>query len=196
MNGESRHAARTLILVKHSLPQIEPDAPAHQWQLSEKGRELCSSLADALAVYEPGRIFCSREPKARETAQIVAERLGIACQEADGLHEHDRSNVPLLPKHVFEQSVQETFRQPDRLVFGLETGRQALRRFSDAVDRVLTMAQEPCVAVVAHGTVISLFAGEPSEVGPFDLWRQLGLPSFVVLSMSSRQVQQIVTGIT
>jgi len=183
---------RMLILVKHSLPQIEPDEPAHRWLLSNEGRARCKPLADVLAQYAPGVIFCSAEPKARETAQIVAEQLAVECREAENLNEHDRSNVPLLPQPEFEESVREFFHKPDRLVFGRETARQAVQRFGWAVDGVLASADAACVAVVSHGTVISLFVGERTGCEPFDLWRQLELPSFVVLAGPPWQIQKAV----
>jgi broad specificity phosphatase PhoE len=183
---------RTLILIKHSLPQIEPDVPAHRWQLSDEGRARCKPLADALAPYAPSVIFCSREPKARETARVVADQLAIECHSADSLHEHDRSNVPLLPQLEFERLVRRLFQNPNQLVFGRETAQQALQRFSQAVDHVLQTSQGTCAAIVSHGTVISLLAGERTGCEPFDLWRQLELPSFLVLAGPPWQVHRTV----
>ena len=36
-----------LILVKHSLPVIDPEKPAHQWKLSPEGKKRCIPLAQA-----------------------------------------------------------------------------------------------------------------------------------------------------
>ena len=64
-----------LILVKHALPQIEPTIPAKQWRLSEEGQHLSRVLARKLVHYELDLIFSSVEPKAMETAHIVATTL-------------------------------------------------------------------------------------------------------------------------
>jgi broad specificity phosphatase PhoE len=82
-----------LLLVKHSHPASLLDAPAREWHLSETGRTRCQPLAERLRAYEPQTIFSSVEPKAVETAQIVAGCLGLTTQAAEGLHEHERSSL-------------------------------------------------------------------------------------------------------
>src|SRR5687768_5455394 len=92
---------RKLILVKHAPPEVVPGVPPEQWALSEKGRGLCAPLADALAPHEPTVVVSSEEPKAAETARLVAERLSVPWKTSPGLHEHDRSNVPHMRSGEF-----------------------------------------------------------------------------------------------
>lgn len=184
-----------LILIKHAPPQVEPDVPADQWHLSARGLELCEPLAERLRPFEPTTIVSSREPKALETAAAIAERLKLPHRAADGLHEHDRSNVPHMRSHEFISMVELFFRRPDELVLGRETAKQALARFSTAVDSVLKQEGDENVAIVSHGTVIALFVAQHAKRSPFELWRELGLPSFVVLSRSDMGVERIVARI-
>ena len=72
----------TVILIKHSLPQIDPDIPARQWVLSAKGERRCLPLAEKLNGYQPDIIITSDEPKAVTTGQRVAEHLAIPWQIA------------------------------------------------------------------------------------------------------------------
>lgn len=69
-----------LILVRHSLPEMDFTVSAHQWHLSDEGRRRCEPLADALTDYHPVAIASSGEPKAVETAQIIAERFGLRVE--------------------------------------------------------------------------------------------------------------------
>ncbi|MBI3997512.1 MAG: histidine phosphatase family protein, partial [Armatimonadetes bacterium] len=108
----------TLILIKHSLPKIVPDVPANQWRLSGEGRQRCEALADRLKAYHPDVIVTSVEPKAQETAEIVAERLGIPLETLPDLHEHDRSGVPFFTPEQFEAAVAGFFAQPAKPVLG------------------------------------------------------------------------------
>ena len=94
-----------LILVKHSQPQMDPFMPAREWHFSEEGRLRYLPLADKLAEYKPGVIVASMEPKATEMAQIVAKRLDKPFEVAEGLHEHDRSNIPFYSPQVFDAAV-------------------------------------------------------------------------------------------
>ena len=80
-----------LLLIKHSLPQIDPRVPAREWHLSAEGRARYVPLADQLAAYQPRAIFSSRDPKAFETAQIISARLGVALDTRAGLREHARA---------------------------------------------------------------------------------------------------------
>jgi len=174
---------RRLVLVKHSLPDIDPAVPAPEWRLGEEGRRRCEPLARRLASYRPGVVVASEEPKAAETGEIVARRLDVPFATAPGLHEHERRGVGFLETAAFEAAVERIFARPDDLVFGEETARQAHDRFAAAIGRVLTDHPSGDVVVVAHGTVISLFVARHAAVAPFDLWRRLGLPSFVVLAV-------------
>jgi broad specificity phosphatase PhoE len=179
-----------LILIKHSLPEMISALPARSWLLSETGRRRCKPLADMLAIHQPDVIITSVEPKALETGQIVASLLDKPCETAPGLHEHDRSNESFGTQEQFQASVAEFFARPGKLVFGLETADQAHHRFSQALTGVLEQHPAQNVALVAHGTVITLFVARsvglrfsPALVGePFAFWQRLGLPSFVLLA--------------
>src|SRR5690348_9741036 len=114
-----------LILVRHSLPRVVPDIPARNWSLSDIGRQRCAVLAQQLATFSPAVIATSVEPKASETAQLVAGTHGVPCEAYEGLHEHERSEAGFLETREFEQAIQDLFARPDDLVFGRETARQA-----------------------------------------------------------------------
>ena len=119
-----------LILVKHALPAIIPTLPANQWHLSEIGRAQCALLADQLATYVPDALVSSSEPKALETAHLVAQKMHMSVQVVDGLQEHDRSNTPWLDPEEFDRAVAAFFRHPTELVLGGETAHQASERFA------------------------------------------------------------------
>jgi hypothetical protein len=48
------------------------------------------------------------------------------------------------------------------------------------------------VVVVAHGTVISLYVAGRTGAPPFGLWKRLGLPSFVVVTVPDGRVVSVV----
>ena len=102
----------TLILIRHSQSQPQPDHPASQWPLTEEGHRRCLALAERLAAYVPHVIVTSRERKAAETGALVAAQLGIPAILADGLHEHLREHVGWLPNPAFEQAVAAFFAHP------------------------------------------------------------------------------------
>ena len=184
-----------VILVKHAMPEIVPGDPPNAWTLSEEGRQSCAPLAERLATYHPDAVVASREPKAAETGQLIAARLGIPFDTANNLHEHDRRNLPFQDWAAVVDDVERFFAQPDDLVFGGETAQQALRRFSQAVDAVIQAHSGQTIVVVAHGTVITLFVQERVKnqaIDAFQFWDNLKVSGFVVLALPSFDLVAVV----
>lgn len=194
MPAPDREAAKKLILVKHAMPAIIPGIPPDEWQLSEQGQRSCSRLAEELAAWQPTQIISSLETKAQQTAQNVSAQLNLPLVTWPDLHEHVRYTSPLreagsyTSQADFEANVKRFFAAPDQLVFGQETAHEAQARFSMAIQRLLEAYPEQTQAVVAHGTVITLFVAQTNPVEPFAFWKALTLPSFVVLSLPDRSL--------
>lgn len=162
--------------------------PPERWGLSDKGRAACEPLARALAGHAIARIVSSEESKAAQTAERIADFLQVPWHTAPGLHEHDRGNVPHMPSREFISHIELLFRRPDELVLGRESADEALARFEAAVRLAVDAQPDGNVAVVSHGTVIALLVARYNQLQPFDLWRQLGLPSFVVLDWPTKRI--------
>ena len=170
-----------LILVRHSEPKIEPDRPASTWRLSGRGRTRAGELAEELRGFSPASIWSSKEPKAIETSEILADALNVPVQIVDGLEEHHRSNVPYFPtKDEFEQTIEQFFLNSEEPVLGDETAQQALRRFTVAINKIIATDTTEAPIVVTHGTVMTLYTASVSGVEPMRFWRNLETPSFVV----------------
>jgi broad specificity phosphatase PhoE len=169
-----------LVLVKHSLPAIDPEVPPAHWHLGGEGKARCRPLAEQLRAYGPAVLVSSTEPKAAETASLVAKELGLTVELDPRLREQDRTGAPWVSEEAFRMSVGRAFDLPDEIVFGLESLNAARERFGAAIADHLERAGGSLVAV-AHGTVIAAYVSAKAAVDGFALWRRLGLPSFVVL---------------
>ena len=180
-----------LILIKHAKPVVNPDVPSDEWGLGDEGRERAAKMVDTLRPYEITALASSTEPKAKQTADVIASGLGCGVREVEGLHEHDRRNVPHMDTREFISAVAQFFRHPRRLVLGGETAEQAYKRFADAVDGVIEAATGD-VAIVTHGTVIALFANRRAHEDAFMLWRKMGLPSMIVFDLPTYDVLSVV----
>jgi broad specificity phosphatase PhoE len=173
---------RSLILIRHSVPHIRRDVPAAEWRLSEDGVARARDLARSLPAPDATRVFTSVEPKAKETARLLAEEWGMTCEAIPGLHEHERPEAQLMTREAFELKVRELFARPSEKVFGSESADRARRRFTMAVMKLVASTPGD-VIVVAHGTVITLFVAEAAGVQPFDFWRKLDMPSLTRLTL-------------
>ena len=140
-------------------------------------------------------IWSSTEPKAVETADIVAGAFGVPVQIANGLEEHHRDGVPFYPtRDEFDGAVEQFFRSPDQLVLGTETAEQARDRMAAAIDEVIDAGQADSI-VVTHGTAITLYVASVAGVRPMAFWHRLGLPSYVVLTLPDMHILSTVESV-
>ena len=185
-----------LILVRHSLPEMVTGVPASKWHLSAEGRRRCAALAERLAAYEPAAVVSSQEPKAVETGQIVAETLELPFETAPGLHEHQRGVVRGIgSREAFEVQITRFFAQPDELVLGYETADEAHARFARAITQTIGRHAVSNLAIVSHGTVMTLLITRANRIDPIPFWQSLGLPSFAVLSRPNLSLLELVEGV-
>lgn len=165
-----------MLLVRHSAPEVDPSVPSEEWGLSEEGRTRCERLAIQVGAYEPRRLLSSPEPKALETAELIAPVLGLEVEVEDDLRETARRTVGWLHENVLHERIRELFAKPDEVVFGEESANAALARFSRVVEAIDEQA-----AFVTHGTVMSLYLAGSDPDGGYGFWKTLGLPDVVKL---------------
>jgi broad specificity phosphatase PhoE len=85
------------------------------------------------------------------------------------------------------------FARPAELVFGDESADQAYQRFRAAVTGVLELFPDQNVAVVTHGTVMTLLITRAkSDPAPLAFWQRLGLPAVAVLGRPDLALEQLI----
>ena len=172
-----------LVFIRHSQSQPDPKIPSRLWGLTEEGRRRCETLASQLTPYNLDVMVTSTERKAIETGELAAQGLGIPCQVMENLHEHERENAPFFDtKEAFQAAVAVLFARPEELVFGDETGRQAQVRFARAVESALAAYPLKNIAIITHGTVLSLFASQKTGEDINSFWQSLGMPALIAFS--------------
>ena len=192
MSCEKGFGLSNLILVRHSVPEIDPDVPSFQWHLSDEGRKQCFQLAENLKVYTIKVIFTSPENKAQETAKILALQLGnVPVEVHEGLREHDRRNVGWV-KDGFDELLRKFYEHPAEKVFGLETAQQAAERIEKAIEDCWKQGAGYDKVIVSHGTVMSLYVSRAvQEVTPFEFWKHLKMPTAIVTNMPPDKIVSI-----
>ena len=173
---------KTLVLVKHAQPVLDPSVPPREWTLGEEGQAQARELATRLRPFLPCALISSTECKAQLTAAIVGAELGVIDEAVAGLEEIDRPAMPIVSPSEHESLNARLFEQRDHPVVGCESASAALARFTDAVDRVLReIPAELNVVLIAHGTVIALYVEQQTGRSALDTWRRLGCAEFVTL---------------
>ena len=176
-----------LLLVRHAAPTIDPDNPPPTWPLSDAGRAAAAGLAGRLASFAPVAAVASPEPKALETAQILAAPFGLAVAEDEGFAEHHRPDLPFGSREAFEARMAAFFAEPTTPFFGGESADQAHARFAAALER---HAARPLL-VASHGTVLSLYLSRRLGLDPLALWKGLALPEAFILDAAGRLLARI-----
>lgn len=192
-----------LVLVRHAPTVPVSGVRPESWSLAPGAMEETAALGLALAkvrLERPGApvgpgidaVIASRELKAVATARSLAHALGAELSTAPGLEEHHRSASQLLERSEFERTIRRLSASPDALVFGEETAHEAGARFRDAVTAVLESRAEQRLAIVSHGTVLTLLLAAPNGLDPFSLWSSLSMPeALVVRSADWRIVERL-----
>ena len=167
-----------LLLVRHG----ETDANVNRvWQgsgegdlLNERGQRQSQATAEHLATFGPTRaVYTSPIPRARQTAEIIAQRLGAPLGEIYDLREYDLGVMEgLSPEEVSTQwadFVKRWENDPDLAPPGGESPRQFATRVVLALRAIIEECAGCTAVVVSHqGTLavgLSVLLGIP------DRWR-------------------------
>ena len=142
--------------ITHPQVTIDPAVPVPDWPLSATGLDRMRRVREMPWLLNVRSIFSSAERKARDAANMLAERLRLSPTIIDELGENDRSATGYLPNDQFQQLADRFFAVPDESVRGWERAIDAQHRIVVAVDRVIAMAPPGEIAIVSHGAVGAL----------------------------------------
>lgn len=162
----------TLFLVRHGRPRVDPDRPAAEWELDPAGYDDVWALRESHLLPVGGSWFCSPEPKAVATAQLLTEReVGVLAD----LREHQRGSVWL---DDFPGALRRALARPDEAaVSGWEPLGACRDRVVPAVRRILDVHAGQDVVLVGHGTAWMLVVAALRDEEPdVEAWEALGMP--------------------
>ena len=146
-----------LLLIRHALPLRSEPGQGSDPHLSEEGVEQAKRLPDALKRFPISRLVSSPQIRSVQTAQPVADALGLTVDIDDRLAEYDRDMAHYIP---IEQIAAEFPEELARLASGhlpSSVDEEAfLARINAGVRDILAAGDhEDTVAVFSHGGVIN-----------------------------------------
>jgi 2,3-bisphosphoglycerate-dependent phosphoglycerate mutase len=147
-----------LIVVRHGLP--ERAEHSHDPPLSATGRRQAEATAAFLVGERVDHIVASPLARARQTAEPLADRLGLSIETVDGLAEIDPFGGAYVPAEEMElyHHVTEAFLADKYSLFDRAGGFEAFRgRVLDAFDGVIGRNRGRAVAVFCHGMVMGCY---------------------------------------
>jgi probable phosphoglycerate mutase len=157
---------KQVLCVRHaeSLENAAERPQNEDGSLSERGIEQARITAGRLAHFRIDTIITSPWQRARETADIFAERLEVPVAELDAARER-RHPSEVVGKHKYDPQAQEVsaaiwrnFTEPNYR-YSDEENFEDLRERSGQVERALLNASGERIALVSHGAFLrALFA--------------------------------------
>jgi broad specificity phosphatase PhoE len=146
-----------VLLIRHALPLRSEPGEGSDPDLSADGIEQAKRLPDALARFPISRLVSSPQRRAVQTAQPVADALGLDIDIDDRLAEYDRDLAHYIP---IEQIAAEYPEELARLAGGhlpSTVDEDAfLARINDGIRDIASSGEhEDTVAVFSHGGVIN-----------------------------------------
>jgi alpha-ribazole phosphatase/probable phosphoglycerate mutase len=157
----------TVWLIRHSAPAGAEGLcyGRHDVPLSEDGRLQAKKLAEQFASETMDAIYASPLRRAMDTAQILAERRGLAIETCDDLAEIDfgefegRSYQEI--EALFPEAFQMWMREPTQVRFPQGENFQDLRRRSlRALDFILARHAGQKIVIVSHAGVIRVLLAQ------------------------------------
>jgi probable phosphoglycerate mutase len=135
---------------------------AGRWQgqadppLNDAGRGQAAELAERLAGDGIAAIYSSDLVRASQTARVVADRLGLAVVEDEGLREIDVGSWSGLTRAEVEQRFPEGYARwlGGELGHDGETREELTERVVGAVERIAAGHPSETILVVTHGGAI------------------------------------------
>ena len=151
-----------LLLVRHALPLRSEPGQGSDPELSASGIEQANRLPDALARFPITRLVSSPQRRAAQTAQPVADALGLPVDVDERLAEYDYGLSHYTP---IEEASQEDI---DRLISGHLPGdvdeAAFIARARAGIDDIVAAAgHDETVAVFSHGGVINALVHQIME---------------------------------
>ena len=175
---------RLLYLVRHASPAIQPNTPAAEWQLSERGIEEARELGVTAASWGLSALYSSAESKAQATALLLGEATGQAVRVVEGFEEL-RFDHWIGNSEEFAEAVRSIVEHPGMSFRGAERAEAAATRFERGLS-IVEQEQFPA-AIVSHGRVLTAWLARRLALeDPFALWRSMPMAGWASIDLDSR----------
>jgi broad specificity phosphatase PhoE len=145
------------LYVTHPQVEIDANVPVPLWGLNAEGRRRAQAFAGRGVVPAGSMIFSSRETKAMQLADILAEAAGSLVLSDHLMGENDRSATGFLPPNLFEAMADRFFAKPRASADGWERAVDAQARIVATVSTAMASVPAGTPAVFCgHGAVGTL----------------------------------------
>ncbi|MEM9954790.1 MAG: histidine phosphatase family protein [Chloroflexota bacterium] len=161
---------RTIYMIRHGQYHTEVHAP-DGGSLTDIGKQQASSVAKAIARIKIDQLHASTMVRAIETADIIAQQIGIDYQTHDSI----REAIPTIPPRIASDILAMMENNPD---FTHDTIHQDKKRVDDAFEQFFyapsTDSSSTHEVLVCHGNLMRYLTCRALDIN-VDTWAKLDI---------------------
>ncbi len=171
-----------IIFLRHAETEKDPNVNAKEWGLSKEGEENARKILSIPELMEVDRIYSSCEKKAFLTVKPIANKLQKEIIQLSFFDEIKRGDK-FLSKEDFEKEKHLQLEDIDYHAFNGESGREALLRFKEGVERTKEECKEETVIIATHGTILNFYFADilNAQKEIFKRWEKTGFCSYGIV---------------
>lgn len=167
---------KKIYLVRH----CKADGQNPKAQLTEQGRQQAQALISFFESHPIEAIFTSTYDRAVQTAEPIAQSLGLPIHEDKRLTERVFSTLQVDDWLTW---MQKGFVDLDLEFEGGESGRAAQARIVEVMHELIERPEEAAV-VVSHGNLISMFLQTINDQFSFEDWQKMTNPDVFLITQN------------
>jgi broad specificity phosphatase PhoE len=182
------------------MPAVVPGVASRLWRLSDGSRAACLLLADALPEELASPVISSGQPKADDTAAVIASRRGLLVEPDARVAEVDQGDA----WYEGDYRARAEAYLAGEATPGWEPRQAVAARFGAAIEALLDRHGDGDALVVNHGLALSLYldsrspavqtdrSSEPLDLVPF--WKSLTFPDAWRLDLEENTLTRLFFG--
>lgn len=179
-----------IFLVRHGTPVVSHEVPARDWPLSDAGRDAVTGLASQHDWPLVSGIYHSLEPKAKDTAKVLAQHLSAPLVAWPMLGEIPFETPIFYDPETFESFVRDFLQRGIQGPFQ-ETYHEAESRIVHALHSIVGQDGPGLPIAVSHGRILavlwSYLLGTRLSVRQ---WREIPMPGLALVDLAGPSVIQ------
>lgn len=160
---------KKITLITHPEVIIDPNTPADEWVLSEKGLQRSIELSRSEIWKDIEKIYSSTEPKASHLAEVISKENHIILEKRRDLKEINRSATGFLPYNEFMDGISWFYQNPDQSFRGWEKADDAIKRIKNETANIAQNSKEENIALVGHAVIFSLLLCSLKNIPPIQI---------------------------
>lgn len=146
-----------LYVVRHSAVNIDYSLPATRWTLSHEGIQLMMPIVESSFWSSVRTIYHSPEPKAAQTAMLIARRWRLPLAVSRGLREMEIGQM-VMEREQFYNIVGDHLEGEKACPF-IEDFDAAKQRFVRSIAQIVAAHPGQSLGIVSHGRILTAFYG-------------------------------------